>query len=581
MLKRLAFEMRFRRWTLLALAVMTASFSTLTRAQDKKPVVVAAFHSYQKFLDHLEIIAKFSGLEKFNTQFSETIAKMTQAEGLKVTDLAGVDKTRPMGLFVLPGDAAEVVLFLPVTDFSAALSAVQPLTGEASEAGDGLRTLTLMNQTAFIKEHSGWALLSPQRESLANPPADPGALVGDMLKSHEAALRLNLTDLSAEQRSSLADTVQGLLGAGLAQQSGETDPQFTLRKTVMEQQLDMLRTLLSDTEQADIGMRLDPETGTSIGDLSLKAASGSVSAAHMAAFGAKPSRVGGMLGEQDALALHVNLGLDESQIKKFQGQMDAYRGAVGEAIANAADAGEPEHRQALQGLVDRLFDGMKSSIAGGQLNLAVRCKSKNLPLTLVIGMATEPSAGLDATIREFGALAKGDPGFTKVELDVAKQGDVAIHGFEMQKEKPVPGAKPGQGSALEKIFKTRQFYVAAAGDRAYVAFGPKGLDEIKEALDAKSSEVAPISVSTNTSLLANLAGIMNAGQPTAMAFSLISMNLSFGAEQPLNDRLTMTMKPAEGGLTGHMEMGNGLLRVIAVILPLVAQLAGGGGGGLF
>lgn len=555
------------------LAVSFVAAPALARAQDAKPAVVAAFHSYQKFLDHLKIAANFSGLEKFPEQFGQTVAKLLQADELKLVDLAGIDRGRPLGLMVFPGDETTLLAFLPVSDFAAGLAAVQPLTGEALDAGDGLKSVTLMGQTLLIKEHNGWAFLSPQREALANP-VDPMPHLGDLLQKYEAGVRVDLTGVTAEQRQGLVDAVEGMLGAGLQQQSGESDAQFTFRKQTSEQQLTMVRTLLGDAEQMEMGMRLDAEKGTSIGDVVVKAASGSVTAAHLAAMGAKPSRVGGMLGEQDALGIHVNLGLDADQIKNYQGHMEAYRGAVRDALTNNADAGEPEHRQVLEGLVDRLFDGLKSSLAGGQLNVAARIKNKVFPVTLVAGMATESSANLDALIREFGELAKSDPGFTKVEIDVAKQGDVAIHGFELEKEKPAPGARPGQGSPIDKIFKTRMFYVAAAGDRTYVAFGPKALDEIKEALQAGESKVDPIFITANASTPVALAGMTNADPTMGMAFSVMGMNLTFGADQPLSDRFVLKVNPSEGGMTGHMEMGNGLLRVIAVVTPLLSQFMG-------
>lgn len=577
MRNRFAMGNRVGRGTIWALLLTAAFRPALAQAQDAKPVVVAAFHSYQRFLDHLAIIGKFSGLEKFAASFDQTVPKLLQAEGLKVTDLPGVDRGRPMGLLVLPGDEAQTVLFLPVTDFAAALAGLQPLTGEATDAGDGLRGVTLLGQSLMVKEVSGWAMFSPQAAALANPPTDPGAIVGDMLQKSDAALRLNLAGVTAEQRQDLVDSAQGLLGAGLQQQAGETDGQFTLRKTMSEQQLGMMQTLLMDAEQVDVDLRIDAESGSSIGDLSLKPASGSVSAAHIAAFGAKPSRVGGMFKETDALALHLNLGLDEGQIKKFSSTVSAYREAVREGLAASTEAGEPEHRKVVDGLVDKLFDAMKSSIEAGQLNVAARVKQKGFPMTLVLGTAVESSANLDAVFREFGALAQNDPGFTKVELDVAKQGDVAIHGFELQKEKPAPGAKPGQLPAFDKVFKTRQIYVAAAGDRAFVALGPKALDDIKEALTTQDSNVDPIHLSMNTSLMVSAGGMLNPDPTMGMAVSLIAMNLTAGADGPMNDRFIMTMKPSEGGLAGHMEMGNGLLRVIGVILPLLSQFAGGAG----
>src|SRR5688500_8402833 len=99
----------FRRtlwWPALALALLAAPASRLP-AQNLKPVAVVSIANVEKNLADVVYLTRVVGLED--------TGKTAQLFGNALT--AGMDKTRPLGLIVLPAGADfQAVAFVPVTN---------------------------------------------------------------------------------------------------------------------------------------------------------------------------------------------------------------------------------------------------------------------------------------------------------------------------------------------------------------------------------------------------------------------------------------------------------------------------------
>src|SRR5829696_500305 len=133
-----------------ALALLAAPVAP-ARAQALKPVAVVSIASIKENLTDISYLARIAGMED--------AGKTAMFVGNAFT--SGIDKTKPIGLYVVPqaGDFHGVA-FVPVSDLKVLLEVNKESIGTPKDVGNGILEIGAQGRTAFIKEQAGWAFVT-------------------------------------------------------------------------------------------------------------------------------------------------------------------------------------------------------------------------------------------------------------------------------------------------------------------------------------------------------------------------------------------------------------------------------------
>jgi hypothetical protein len=123
----------------------------------------------------------------------------------------GIDKKRPIGMYVSPkagGNDFVAVVFVPVSDLKTILETFKGQLGAPKDAGDGVQEVSGGGQPVYIKEKTGWAFVSNAKENLADLPADPAILLGNLPKEYTLAVKVNVSNIPEKLKKMGIDTIK-------------------------------------------------------------------------------------------------------------------------------------------------------------------------------------------------------------------------------------------------------------------------------------------------------------------------------------------------------------------------------------
>lgn len=553
------------------LGVLIVSAPALARAQSPQPVVVVATPGHQHLLELVKYVSEISGDSLMLTRLGKLAGTFTGSGEWKLDNLPGVDPAQPWGLAVVAGGGAPLGLvgLLPVTDGEAFAAGLAPALGAATKTDSGDYQFTAGGRQWTVRLENGWASVTPDPAALGTI-SDPAALLTPLVAGNDLGIRIRLGDLPAAEREEIVSQLLAVLPRELTQADGEGPAQFAFRSQVTAHQIELMQSALEDGEETTLGIRIDRQANKIFGDWVTKPRPDSALATQVGTLGSLESKLAGLVGGEEHVGIHVNLRLDSTQIEQLGAEMAAYREAVLER-AKTLSAADPAGQTAVETLTGKLLDVMQQTAAAGRVDVAIRVVGKTLPVTaLVAAQVTQPTE-LETWFSDVAAAATNDAGLEKVELNAETHAGVKIHALTL--------AKNADSALFDTLFRSRKFLVAVSGEHAYLAVGPKALDELKAALDLTPSAAGPFRAVLKMGAVTNLAGRLIPDKTMAMAVGFLGFNFTQGNEGPMDDRVVIDFGQRDGNLVGRLEAGNGTIRVGGVIVNLGQQFIGGSGGG--
>jgi hypothetical protein len=562
--------------------LLGCAMTSVARAQSVQPVLVLSVASQKQLWDVLNAVGKYTGDENFVKPFGDIMGQLLKMPGFSLGELPGVDSSRPWGIaLVNDGGRLKRLGFLPITDEAMAMASLAPILGEPVDE-NGARKYTvgkdslLGEQVWYLAAKDGYLFGAEDPAQLQNVP-NPLTLTGALEQTYFFSLRIQPQNASEADRANLLSQLP-VVGAMGEVSDGDAMAAFSGR--IMASQSETLQTILTGAEQITLGWNLDPQGDKIKGDIQVIPTANSRLAAHLAKMAEpQPSRLAQLVTAGDVMNVHLNLSLEQDQIDRLKGEAVAYRDAVISLIDTAGDTSTDEERTVLRDLVNRVIDIATGTIDKGHLNVGVRLVGKRPPLSGVLAVGCDRSEDLIKLFDDIATFGKNDPGFEKVEVDVEKLEGGRIHAFTLAAAKGVKEIE-----LLGKTFKTRRLVVGISGDRFCVGMGAQGVDLVKQALAPPSGQAAPVQVAMRGGAMAGLMGQMTSEQALQLLTTVLSMNLAMGPDgQSIDDQATLVVTPSAQDLRAQFEMGNGYLRAVGTVLPLISmalQGRGGGGGGL-
>jgi len=113
-----------------------------------RPALVVAFSGYDALKSDVAMLGELTNNPNLLASFEGTIAMLTHQQGL-----AGLDSGRPWGVLgAFTGTQAQAVAFVPVTDVSHLLDALEGVVGTPEDLGNGIQRIETPNIALFVKQ---------------------------------------------------------------------------------------------------------------------------------------------------------------------------------------------------------------------------------------------------------------------------------------------------------------------------------------------------------------------------------------------------------------------------------------------
>jgi hypothetical protein len=473
------------------LAVPAPSFAAPKPEKPAKdaPGLIIRVRSIDGLLSDFKYVAKQVGKEDKAEEVEKFILSKAGKDGL-----AGIDTTRPLGLYGTVGPAvvdSTAVALIPVADETAVLGLLEGLNMKAEKDDDDVYTVQPEGSRVpvFFRFANKYAYVTAQNKGSIDKDKllDPATIFP---KGDTALLTVvgHIDQIPKGLKNSILTLVEDRIKD--RKLSGDTEAQNALLKQLIDDLIQQLASLSADGDALEFRVELSRKTNEFNVELGLSGTKDTKLAGTIKKLGEVQSLFGGLPTKDSALSGLVRVTIPEK---------------LREALAPVLD--EVVGKK-LEGDVAKTVAALKPTLKAGELDAAVELRgpSSDKLYTAIVGVKIEEGDALEKLGRKvIAGLPESEK--KKIKLDVAKTGDVAIHQLD------ISGILDAEAKAL---FSDKPAYVAFRKDAVLIAVGADGLNAIKEAVALKPQKGKAISFEMS---LARLAPLMEKETPGATGFA--------------------------------------------------------------
>ncbi|MBN1908362.1 MAG: hypothetical protein JW818_01360 [Pirellulales bacterium] len=548
-------------------------------AQDIQPIATISIAGYDALWSDIEFFAKLSGNEA-------AIPNMKMMVEMTTGGLAGVDKTRPAGVLLLPDPMSPVQVkplgFVPVTDLNQVLGLVGKMGMLTQPAADGVTQIqpNPMAKPVFVKQQGQWAFIAMAQEHLASLPADPTALLSKAAKGCDVALALHVAKIPDGTRNTLTMFLDMGAEMGLQPKPGESNEAFQLRAKSTRQSIQQFKTALNELDTLLVGLNVNPtdKADTMSIDVQVTAKPGTKMADTMARVKKATSAFAGFAAPGAAVTVNVVGTMSPDDMAQTKAMLDIYEATL---VQKMEDDQLPEAEMAkAKKLLGELFGVLKDTVDEGVSDLGAAVLVSPDAATLVGGLRIADGPKLDKTLRDLVKAASEEiPDVAgMVKLDAGSHGDITFHSVSI----PLPPLDPGDGArdvksreaAVRLVGESLEVVVGTGPKAVYLAAGRDAMTKLTEAIDRSKSEAGTEILPSHAVI--DLKPIID----TASAFvdDPKGQQMMATAKDVLDragsdTHITMTATPIPGGMQQRLEFEKGSLEVMAQMVGEAARAA--------
>lgn len=547
----------FGAWNL-ALAQDAAKKADQESSEALKPVVVVSFAGVDQARKAVKAVDKLGD----GTLTAKVEAALESQVGSR--DIPGVDPKRPWGVVVqTDGQQFPVVAFIPVTDLKKTLAALEPILGKPREASKDVLELRVknQNQSVYVAEKNGWAIISPNPEYLESAPKDPIKVLGGLDKSYNLAVRVLVNNVPPLFRQMFLGLMQMGMQQGAERQSGESEEQYAMRTKVAKQAMQQVGTLLNELDNLLLGIKLDEESSSAHIDFQVTALAGTKLAKQLAADNEAKSRFGGFMVPNAAFALDVASKLANTDLAQAKTTLASMRGSALKELDNQ-EIPEADKKQAKQ-MVSDLFDIAQKTLEAGRMDAGIAVLANPQSLAVVAGATLADTAKLDAIIKQLiPHLRKEAPELAgKVKLNAETFEGVAFH------TAAIPTDLLGEAGPklAEMVGDNLDLVIGIGPDHVYVAAGRNAAGSLRDAITKSKAEAGKASppmrmcvtftpIAKTVSAHGRREDVREAAGKAVKVLGLL----------PGKDHITATQVPVANGQRYQIVLESGVLKLMAL-----------------
>jgi hypothetical protein len=539
-------------FALAAAAALLAAPVAQLFAENAKPVVVVSISSLEDTLADVAYLTKAAGVEDagrtallFASVFSN-----------------GIDKTKPIGIYVSPkaggGDFVPVI-FVPVTDLKTVLSNFKEQIGEPKDAGDGVKEISAPGQEVFIKEQTGWAFLSNAKENLADLPADPAALLGNLPQEYTVAVQVSVANIPTDLKKFAVDTIQEAFERQLRNNPGG-DADAELFEKMQRNQLAALVKTLDELDAIMLGFAVDGPGKRTYLDLNITAKEGTSLAKQYSQLADTKTSFAGFLLPNAALTLNLSSTMAKEDIEQTVAVLNGVKAKALKDIDNDPNL-DAANRGTKKEVLGSMLDALTKTLAGGKLDGGAVLVLEDKSVDFAVGGLVADGKEIEDSFKRLIELAKNEPEFPTVKLNSGSHAGIAFHSITA----PIPDSEKD----ARDILGDKVNIILGTGPKAvYLSFGKNAESLVKQVIDksAQDGSKAVPPMQLNVALLPILKFAASVDANNEIVTEMIKV-----LEKSGKDKVNLTSQPIKNGGNVRIQAEEGVLQIIGAAAQKAAQ----------
>jgi hypothetical protein len=458
----------------LALTVAASIVQAQSPGDAAKPMAVVGVASYDELMQDADYLGGLLGQPGASQMADMMLARFTRGQGL-----AGLDKSRPMGLLVqASGMAPSFGVCVPVTDLGALLGVAANFGAQATDMGNGITQITVMGQDAYAKDGGAWAFISMAPDALAGLPEDPGAVLVPLTTEYDLALQVNMQNVPEPWRQMATGMMAQAAQAGVKQLPDESAEEFAARQQRMQAALAASQQQITEIDQLTVGLSIASELQRVFLDFVYTAVPGTNLAQQIAANSQATTNFAGFIQPEAAATLSFSAKVDPAAQQQIA---DAMRQVRDEVNRNVDKETQGATADAIKSAIADFLDAFEGTAQAGAVDGGAVLLAGPERLTLCAGGLVAEPAKIESALKKLADVAASDPSveLPEVQWNAATHGGVAFH--VMQAPAPDEKARTVFGDTLEIV-------VGLGPQSAYFAFGRDAQGALKQVIDASAAE---------------------------------------------------------------------------------------------
>lgn len=549
-------------WLPLVLAALAAPLSAQTAsAQTAKPVAVLSIASVEKNLADVVYLTKIVGMED--------TGKTAQLFGNALT--AGMDKTRPSGLLIVPSGANfQAIAFVPVTNLKLLLEVHKEQVGEPKDIGGSILEIGT-DRKAFIKEQAGWAFVAEQKEHLSVVPADPTQLLGDLPSKYNVAARVFMQNIPASLKQMAIEQIKQGMNAATAGAPGVPGQPAQPNQAQMEAVVKQLESLINEADEITVGLAVSPPDKSVSIDFAMTARDGTELAKRMALQSNLKSSFTGMVLPEAAISGVSTVQLTENDLALAKTQFKAQRDQAVQQLETLGATLSPEQKESLKKLVGHYLDLAERALntrqdSGFAVVLAPRS------VAAVAGGYVPDNVSLDASVKEFADFLKANPDAAGITftMNSGTLGDLTLHRGSIPLKAEDAAARAVFGDKLE-------FVVGTGKNSFYLAGGKDHESLLKKVIERSATQAGQPAqpMQMTVAVLPIMKFYQSVDQENPLVGAVLGGMIA-SLEQDGSDKLLITGAATPKSATYRVEVQEGLIRSVGEVVKMFSAQLGGG-----
>jgi hypothetical protein len=538
-------------------AVSLAAASACRADGEFKPVAAVVFASIDNWVNKANATGQLSN----NQAASQAIDRLRS-----IASTLGLDPSLPTaGAFVVAdkGGQATFCAFVPIKNIEACIAFLKKLpTIESVDLDEGIYEVRNKDGSGFYLQPKGkWIYRANSRETLANVPADPLTLLGELPKRFDAAVKLFSQNVSVEFCRKLVDRCQEQFKPGQEGASEEIPAWVAGLFTIAKWELPRFVAKVNEAEEAIAGLVIDPVANKVRVDIEIKAGNGTALADRFALWQPAQTKFGGFLMPEAALCANWTGSIADDDVAAFKTWLAEMRGKFTAGLENADLA--DDQVKVVKGCFDDVIGVLEKTADSRQNDGGFAVLLEPAGATVVMGRAVADGGKLERVLKRFVEEAKKtDPDAVKIiKLDAAKPHEgVRFHAASLPNPRPELVALLGETLEIAMGVDDEKLFLAAGADPI------KAIKKIvSQSTAAAGKEVLPFEARVSIASIAKYA-TSHSPMPIPGASSAIK-SLDGG-----KDHLVLTAKPIYHGIRCRLEVEEGLLNLLTLVpVPALPQ----------
>ena len=524
--------------TIFAISASTLLTTQTSSAQSApEPAVVISMAPLGEQLDDMKHLVDASGFGNLNFMIQSQVKYYT----------GGIDREKASGAFLFfEGDdpTPKWLAMVAVDDADKVLDQVANFA-DVDEDDDFIVITPDSGDEILIKESGGYFLISDDEEMFARAPESPG----DALMAAAGDQNLVVRIFGQRVPQELRDKGIELINDGFTEQMEELEQ---MDEAVMEAQLDQLKSVINETNEATISYKIDKETNLLTMKASLTALEGSDIANRIAVLDQPgESAFTGFLNEDSAVDFNLRYQLHEDDIKLYISLL----GNMQEQMIEELDAdGEfsDEELATIKSASSDIADSFKATLEGKLIDSGGVLMMDEQSFNFVAGSTMAETKKFEEAIKSLVDLAESKAdGVLEAKLNSGTYDDITLHTLVLSIPDDEEEARKAFGSQVEMI-------IGVSPDKVYFAGGKDPLTTLTDAIE-RSKTPKP---SKYGQLVYNVrvAPILRFASEAAGEEALADMAKTL--EDNNTGRITFWSKSIPNGLETNVEIQDGILALI-------------------